>query len=165
MSDSQPSLASPASRCLKTPWRARSELLPLANQVWFSLSLSRFATVQEIFAVVRVVVGAWERVVGGGGWERRRGPGSGGGDGRRLGVVALNIEGRMEELFVAILSMLLVVALIPLYLWKRRQDSPSPDETEEDVQVRQRETVIRATGTRRMRRRPAFLLPAPLQPH
>ncbi|XP_057465063.1 DDRGK domain-containing protein 1-like isoform X2 [Actinidia eriantha] len=61
----------------------------------------------------------------------------------------------MEELFVAILSMLLVVALIPLYLWKRRQDSPSPDETKEDVQVRQRETVVRATGTRRMRRRPA----------
>ncbi|XP_057472797.1 DDRGK domain-containing protein 1-like isoform X2 [Actinidia eriantha] len=111
--------------------------------------------VQEIFAVVRVVVGAWERVVGGGGWERRRGPGSGGGDGRRLGVVALRIEGKMEELFVAILSMLLVVALIPLYLWKRRQDSPSPNEPEEDVQVRQRETVVRATGTRRMRRRPA----------
>ncbi|GFZ12496.1 hypothetical protein Acr_23g0008810 [Actinidia rufa] len=61
----------------------------------------------------------------------------------------------MEELFVAILSMLLVVALIPLYMWKRRQDSPSPDETEEDVQVRQRDTVVRATGTRRMRRRPA----------
>ncbi|KAJ9153726.1 hypothetical protein P3X46_027139 [Hevea brasiliensis] len=60
----------------------------------------------------------------------------------------------MEELFVAILSMLLVVALIPLYLWKHRQDSRSPDEHQEDPQVRQRETVVRATGARRMRRRP-----------
>ncbi|KAF2314228.1 hypothetical protein GH714_024288 [Hevea brasiliensis] len=60
----------------------------------------------------------------------------------------------MEELFVAILSMLLVVALIPLYLWKRRQDSRSPDEHQEDPQDRQRETVVRATGARRMRRRP-----------
>lgn len=57
---------------------------------------------------------------------------------------------------MAILSMLLVLALIPLYLWKRRQVSPSPVDTEEDVQeVRQRETVVRATGARRMRRRPA----------
>lgn len=57
---------------------------------------------------------------------------------------------------MAILSMLLVLALIPLYLWKRRQVSPSPDDREEDVQeVRQRETVVRATGARRMRRRPA----------
>ncbi|XAR67478.1 hypothetical protein NMG60_11002251 [Bertholletia excelsa] len=61
----------------------------------------------------------------------------------------------MEELFVVILSMLLVVALIPLYLWKRRQVSRSPDDGEEDVPVPQRETVVRATGTRRMRRRPA----------
>lgn len=41
----------------------------------------------------------------------------------------------MEELFVAILSMLLVVALIPLYLWKRRQDSRSADEHQEEGQV------------------------------
>ncbi|CAL5335758.1 unnamed protein product [Camellia sinensis] len=63
----------------------------------------------------------------------------------------------MEDFLVAILSMLLVLALIPLYLWKRRQVSPSPyDREEEDVQeVRQRETVVRATGARRMRRRPA----------
>ncbi|CAK9175534.1 unnamed protein product [Ilex paraguariensis] len=62
----------------------------------------------------------------------------------------------MEDIIVAILSMLLVLALIPLYVWKRRQDSRSSDEpVEEDVQVRQRETVVRATGARRMRRRPA----------
>ncbi|KAF2285822.1 hypothetical protein GH714_008265 [Hevea brasiliensis] len=61
----------------------------------------------------------------------------------------------MEELFVAILSMLLLVALIPLYLWKRRQDSRSPDEHQEELQVRQRENVVRATGAGRMRRRPA----------
>ncbi|KAB1215319.1 DDRGK domain-containing protein 1 [Morella rubra] len=63
----------------------------------------------------------------------------------------------MEEFFVAILSMLLVAALIPLYLWKRRQDarSPSPAENGEELEVPRRETVVRATGTRRMRRRPA----------
>jgi len=53
-----------------------------------------------------------------------------------------------------ILSMLLFAALVPLYLWKRRQDSRSPDENEEH-EVPRRETVIRATGARRMRRRPA----------
>lgn len=113
---------------------------------------------------------------------------------------------RMEDIFVAILSMLLVVALIPLYLWRRSQVSQSHVEPEEQVQVcfpnyfvlkcslmpnslisiivknvfsfhsyfcllkvlalilctmgneckvRQRETVVRATGARRMRRRPA----------
>ncbi|XP_030541699.1 DDRGK domain-containing protein 1 [Rhodamnia argentea] len=61
----------------------------------------------------------------------------------------------MEELFVAILSMLLVLALVPLYIWKRRQGSPSADTHEEQDQVPQRETVVRASGTRRMRRRPA----------
>lgn len=64
----------------------------------------------------------------------------------------------MEDIFVAILSMLLVFALVPLYLWKRRLDSRSPDqprEEEEEPQVRQRETVVRASGTRRMRRRAA----------
>ncbi|XP_062170782.1 DDRGK domain-containing protein 1 isoform X2 [Alnus glutinosa] len=60
----------------------------------------------------------------------------------------------MEELFVVILSMLLFAALVPLYLWKRRQDSRSPDENEEH-EVPRRETVVRATGARRMRRRPA----------
>lgn len=34
----------------------------------------------------------------------------------------------MEEFFVAILSMLFVVALVPLYLWKRRQVSRSDDD-------------------------------------
>ncbi|KAI5642388.1 hypothetical protein M9H77_00306 [Catharanthus roseus] len=62
----------------------------------------------------------------------------------------------MEDILVALLSMLLVLALIPLYLWKRRLDSRSPEQPEEDQpQVRQREPVVRATGARRMRRRPA----------
>lgn len=55
---------------------------------------------------------------------------------------------------MAILPILLIVALIPLYLWKRRQDSRSSDEHREEAQVAQRETVVRATGGRRMRRRP-----------
>ncbi|KAL8098580.1 DDRGK domain-containing protein 1 [Apium graveolens] len=59
----------------------------------------------------------------------------------------------MEDLFVAILSMLLVAALIPLYVWRRRQASPRV-EPEEQVQVRPREAVVRPTGARtRMRRR------------
>lgn len=62
----------------------------------------------------------------------------------------------MEDIVVAILSMLLVLALVPLYLWRRRLDSRSPDQREEEQpQARQRETVVRATGPRRMRRRPA----------
>ncbi|KAH8518428.1 hypothetical protein Peur_037526 [Populus x canadensis] len=62
----------------------------------------------------------------------------------------------MEELFVLILSMLLVVGLIPLYLWKRRQDrSQVEPQQQEERQVPRGETVVRATGTRRMRRRPA----------
>ncbi|KAF8410696.1 hypothetical protein HHK36_003230 [Tetracentron sinense] len=84
----------------------------------------------------------------------------------------------MEEILVAVLSMLLVVSLIPLYLWKRHQISRSPDEQEEEedqvclfvcfsfstldeillavrVLIPQRETVVRQTGARRMRRRPA----------
>lgn len=57
---------------------------------------------------------------------------------------------------MAILSMLLVLALIPLFVWKRRKDSSSTDTHEEEPdQVQQRETVVRASGTRRMRRRPA----------
>ncbi|KAM4092517.1 hypothetical protein ACJW30_06G045300 [Castanea mollissima] len=61
----------------------------------------------------------------------------------------------MEDLFVGILTMLLIVALIPLFLWKRRRDSQSQDENEEEREVPRRETVVRATGARRMRRRPA----------
>lgn len=58
---------------------------------------------------------------------------------------------------MAIMSMLLVVALIPLYLWRRRQASRSDDDHEhvEQPQVRQREAVVRGAGSRRMRRRPA----------
>ncbi|GMN51502.1 hypothetical protein TIFTF001_020657 [Ficus carica] len=60
----------------------------------------------------------------------------------------------MDELLAAILSMLLVVLLIPLYLWKRRQDSRSPPHQHEDPpQVPIRDTAVRATGARRMRRR------------
>ncbi|KAL1811491.1 hypothetical protein ACET3Z_021556 [Daucus carota] len=65
----------------------------------------------------------------------------------------------MDDILVAILSMLLVAALIPLYIWRRRQASSSV-EPDEQVQVRQREAVLRATGARgtapprsRMRRR------------
>ncbi|GAV60660.1 DDRGK domain-containing protein [Cephalotus follicularis] len=61
----------------------------------------------------------------------------------------------MDELFVAILSTLLVLALIPLYIWKRRSNSQSPEQHEEDLQIPRGETVLRATGARRMRRRPA----------
>ncbi|KAG5255143.1 hypothetical protein OIU76_019153 [Salix suchowensis] len=62
----------------------------------------------------------------------------------------------MEELYVLILSMILVVGLIPLYLWKRRQDRMQDEpQQQEERQVPRGETVVRATGTRRMRRRPA----------
>lgn len=50
--------------------------------------------------------------------------------------------------------MLLLVALIPLYLWRRRQVPQSHDEHEEEPQIQQRENVVRPTGARsRMRRR------------
>ncbi|KAJ8763618.1 hypothetical protein K2173_003090 [Erythroxylum novogranatense] len=63
----------------------------------------------------------------------------------------------MEEIFAAILSMLLVAMLIPLYLWRRRQDTRSLDEHhhQDEPQAPRRETVSRSTATRRMRRRPA----------
>ncbi|CAN6557940.1 unnamed protein product [Malus baccata var. baccata] len=61
----------------------------------------------------------------------------------------------MEEMLAIVLSMLLVLGLIPLYLWKRRHDSRPPHEHEEEPQVAQREAVVRAPGGRRMRRRPA----------
>lgn len=38
----------------------------------------------------------------------------------------------MEDIIVAILSMLLVFALVPLYLWRRRLDSRSPSQPEEE---------------------------------
>ncbi|XP_050138513.1 DDRGK domain-containing protein 1-like isoform X4 [Malus sylvestris] len=61
----------------------------------------------------------------------------------------------MEEMLAIFLSMLLVLGLIPLFLWKRRQDSRSSHEHEEEPQVAQREAVVRAPGDSRMRRRPA----------
>ncbi|XP_022863380.1 DDRGK domain-containing protein 1 [Olea europaea var. sylvestris] len=61
----------------------------------------------------------------------------------------------MEDIFVGLLMMLLLLSLIPLYLWKRRIDSHSSDQHEEETQAVQEERVVRATGTRRMRRRPA----------
>ncbi|KAM1582825.1 hypothetical protein ACFX15_029964 [Malus domestica] len=61
----------------------------------------------------------------------------------------------MEEMLAIFLSMLLVLGLIPLFLWKRRQDSRSSHEHEEEPQVAQREAVVRAPGGSRMRRRPA----------
>ncbi|KAK6269784.1 hypothetical protein POUND7_006889 [Theobroma cacao] len=64
----------------------------------------------------------------------------------------------MEEIFALVLSMLLVLALVPLYLWKRRQGTRSTDEHVEERQAPRRENVVRggATGGRsRMRRRPA----------
>lgn len=41
----------------------------------------------------------------------------------------------MEEILAVALSMLLVLALVPLYLWKRRQDSRKTDEHVEQQQV------------------------------
>ncbi|KAL9265069.1 DDRGK domain-containing protein [Drosera capensis] len=61
----------------------------------------------------------------------------------------------MEGIFVAILSMLLVLALVPLYIWKRRQQSKSSPEHREEPQAPVRETVVRVMGSRRMRRRNA----------
>ncbi|AES66902.1 putative DDRGK domain containing protein [Medicago truncatula] len=62
----------------------------------------------------------------------------------------------MDDFFVAILSTLLIAALIPLYLWKRHRDSQSSSSsssTEEAHQAPVREPAARATATRRMRRR------------
>lgn len=61
----------------------------------------------------------------------------------------------MDDFFVAILSTLLIAALIPLYLWKRHRDSQSSSSSssEESLQAPVREPAARATATRRMRRR------------
>lgn len=62
----------------------------------------------------------------------------------------------MEEFLVAILTMLVVLSLIPLYTWRRRVDYRLSHQHEEEPQNVQGERVIRAGGnTRRMRRRPA----------
>lgn len=42
---------------------------------------------------------------------------------------------KMEDIFVAIISMLLVLALIPLYLWKRLRVSYQSHVEREEVQV------------------------------
>ena len=42
----------------------------------------------------------------------------------------------MEEMLAVIISMFLIVTLIPLYLWKRRQDSRSPKDHDDEPQVR-----------------------------
>lgn len=62
----------------------------------------------------------------------------------------------MEEIFALIVSMILIAAVIPLFLWKRRIDSRSREEVAEPPQAQPRENVVRGGGNaRRMRRRPA----------
>ncbi|XP_026420091.1 DDRGK domain-containing protein 1-like [Papaver somniferum] len=62
----------------------------------------------------------------------------------------------MDELLVAILSVVFLSSLIPLFLWKRRQsDDGQQHQHEEEDQVPQREFAVRQPGPRRMRRRPA----------
>ncbi|KAL6504674.1 hypothetical protein OROHE_023432 [Orobanche hederae] len=72
----------------------------------------------------------------------------------------------MEDIFVAVMMMVMVFSLIPLYFWRRRLDSRRRDQHEEepqDIQAimdsvtspRTRIFFVRATNTRRMRRRPA----------
>ncbi|KAL3626374.1 hypothetical protein CASFOL_029923 [Castilleja foliolosa] len=61
----------------------------------------------------------------------------------------------MEDIFVAVMMMIVVLSLIPLYFWRRRLDSRHPHQHEEETQEGQGERVVRATNARRMRRRPA----------
>ncbi|KAH6834796.1 DDRGK domain protein [Perilla frutescens var. hirtella] len=61
----------------------------------------------------------------------------------------------MEDMIVAIVMMIVVFSLIPLYLWRRRLDSRPPHQHEEEPQDVQGERVVRAGNNRRMRRRPA----------
>nr|XP_043621842.1 DDRGK domain-containing protein 1 [Erigeron canadensis]XP_043621843.1 DDRGK domain-containing protein 1 [Erigeron canadensis] len=57
------------------------------------------------------------------------------------------------DIIAGIISMILIVALIPLFLWRRRQ-AAHEDHAEQPPQVEQRENVVRPTGARsRMRRR------------
>ncbi|MBA0792174.1 hypothetical protein Gohar_016696, partial [Gossypium harknessii] len=62
----------------------------------------------------------------------------------------------MEEILALFLSMFLVLALVPLYIWKRRQDTRPTVEHVEERQAPRRENVVRGgAGARsRMRRRP-----------
>ncbi|KAF6162951.1 hypothetical protein GIB67_021100 [Kingdonia uniflora] len=65
----------------------------------------------------------------------------------------------MEEMLMIIVSMFIIIALIPLYQWKRCQISQSPEDQQrlhrEEDEVPRRDTVLRNSGARRMRRRPA----------
>ncbi|KMS98497.1 hypothetical protein BVRB_4g091900 [Beta vulgaris subsp. vulgaris] len=61
----------------------------------------------------------------------------------------------MDDTLVAVLSLLLMFALVPLFLWKRRHNSRVVETPDEEPQAAQRDNVVRATGARRMRRRPA----------
>ncbi|KAK5844695.1 hypothetical protein F383_09791 [Gossypium arboreum] len=63
----------------------------------------------------------------------------------------------MEEIVALFLSMFLVLALVPLYIWKRRQNTRPTVEHVEERQAPRRENVVRGgAGARsRMRRRPA----------
>ncbi|PIN08539.1 hypothetical protein CDL12_18884 [Handroanthus impetiginosus] len=61
----------------------------------------------------------------------------------------------MEDIIAAVVMMIVVFSLIPLYLWRRRLDSRLPRQHEEEPQDVQGERVVRASNTRRMRRRPA----------
>ncbi|OAY70472.1 DDRGK domain-containing protein 1 [Ananas comosus] len=61
----------------------------------------------------------------------------------------------MEEIIALVLSMLLVVAIVPLLWWRRRQIARSPHEHEGEPQPQMEERVVRPAGARRMRRRPA----------
>lgn len=61
----------------------------------------------------------------------------------------------MEDIIAAIVMMVVVLSLIPLYFWRRRLDSRLPDQHREEAQDVQGERVVRAGNNRRMRRRPA----------
>ncbi|GMJ05138.1 hypothetical protein like AT4G27120 [Hibiscus trionum] len=64
----------------------------------------------------------------------------------------------MEEILALVISLFLLLALVPLYIWKRRQNARSAHVHVEERQAPRRENVVRggATGGRtRMRRRPA----------
>ncbi|XP_042025642.1 DDRGK domain-containing protein 1-like [Salvia splendens] len=61
----------------------------------------------------------------------------------------------MEGVLAAVLMMIVVFSLIPLYLWRRRLDSRLPHQHQEEPQVVQGERVVRAGNNRRMRRRTA----------
>lgn len=61
----------------------------------------------------------------------------------------------MEDIIAAVVMMIVLFSLIPLYLWRRRLDSRIPHQHEEEPQDVQGERVVRAGNNRRMRRRPA----------